>query len=126
MTSLVLDAGAFVAVERNDRDVVAAIRAARDEGLELRTHAMIVAQVWRRSARQASLNRVLRAVEVIPIDENLGRSAGGLLARSRTDDPIDAAVVLVADDGDTVMTSDPGDIRTLARAAGRRLRIERC
>ncbi|HET8621410.1 MAG TPA: hypothetical protein VFM27_20730 [Acidimicrobiales bacterium] len=61
---LVLDAGAFVAIERGDRDVVA---------------------------------------------------LGGCWAG--TSDVVDAAVVLVAADGDTILTSDPRDLVGLARAA---------
>jgi hypothetical protein len=32
---------------------------------------------------------------------------------------IDAALVLIAKDGDTIATSDPGDLQSLAHAAGR-------
>ncbi|MDQ3035229.1 MAG: hypothetical protein M3Y87_22675 [Myxococcota bacterium] len=40
-----------------------------------------------------------------------------LLARARATDVIDAAVVLLANDGDVVLTSDPEDLRALANAA---------
>ena len=47
------------------------------------------------------------------------RAAGVLLARARRSDVIDAAVVLLAaDDGDVVITSDPLDLAVLAEAAG--------
>jgi hypothetical protein len=32
---------------------------------------------------------------------------------------IDAAIVLVAEDGDRIVTSDPDDLRSLAAASGR-------
>ncbi|NOY91428.1 MAG: hypothetical protein GXP55_09480 [Deltaproteobacteria bacterium] len=39
-------------------------------------------------------------------------------SRSRRADVIDAAVVLLAADGDTVLTSDTRDLAPLARSAG--------
>ncbi len=41
-------------------------------------------------------------------------------------DPIDAAVVLVSERGDRILTSDPEDIRRLAGHAGRRVAIIAC
>ena len=48
---LVLDAGAFVAVERGDRDVVALIKRERLAGRVPVSHGGVVAQVWRRGDR---------------------------------------------------------------------------
>lgn len=47
MSALVLDAGAFVAVERGDRATVARLRAAERTGMDLRTNGAVVVQVWR-------------------------------------------------------------------------------
>ncbi len=41
-----------------------------------------------------------------------------LLAASGRSDPVDAAVVSQAADGDDILTSDPGDLWALAEAAG--------
>ena len=41
-----------------------------------------------------------------------------LLARTGGSDAIDASVVCLAQDGDDILTSDPGDLLGLARAAG--------
>lgn len=41
-----------------------------------------------------------------------------LLGRARKSDVIDAAVVLLASDGDIVLTSDPRELKALADAAG--------
>jgi hypothetical protein len=38
--------------------------------------------------------------------------------RSGQSDAIDAALVCLAADGDDILTSDPGDLRVLAQAAG--------
>ena len=61
-----------------------------------------------------------------PVDEEMGRDAGALLAKSRTDDPIDATVVLVARSGDRILTRDPDDIGRLASSSGKRLVIVPC
>jgi hypothetical protein len=116
---LVLDAGAFVAVERGDRDVVALVKRERLAGRAPVTNGGVVAQVWRGSSgRQASVARLLAGVDIAPIDDSLGRGAGMLLARTGRADAIDAAVVCLAVDGDDIVTSDPGDLRILAEAAG--------
>ena len=115
---LVLDAGAFVAVERGDRDVVALVKRERLAGRPPVTCGGVVAQVWRGGhGRQVPLARLLAGVEVVPVDDSLGRRAGMLLGRSGQSDAIDAAVVCLAADGDDILTSDPGDLLALAEAA---------
>jgi hypothetical protein len=115
---LVLDAGAFLAVERGDREVAALIKGELEAGRTPVTHGGVVAQVWRGGAgRQAPVARLLRAVEVVALDDELGRRSGMLLSRARSADAIDAAVVLLAADGDWVLTSDPSDLQRLATVA---------
>jgi len=124
---MILDAGALIAVSRNDRAMIARLVAAEQDGDELTTHPLVVAQVWRdHRGRQASLARLLRGVAIIPIDDQLGRRCGELLGKARTSDPIDAAVVLIATEGESIVTSDPDDINHLARAAGRKLVVVSC
>jgi hypothetical protein len=116
--SLVLDAGALVAVERADRDTVALIKRELVAGRVPLTHGGVVGQVWRGgSGRQANLARLLPALDVAGLDDALGRRAGVLLGRARTTDVIDAALVLLAADEDWVLTSDAKDIARLAAAA---------
>jgi hypothetical protein len=127
VSALILDAGALVAVDRHDRAMMARLRAAQQHGLELRTNAMVVAQVWRdQRDRQVSLARMLQAVDVRAISQRDGRDAGALLGAASTADPIDATVVLLATPGDRILTSDPGDIPRLAAAAGSRAVIVTC
>jgi predicted nucleic acid-binding protein len=123
---VILDSGALIAIARNDRKVLARVLAAYEEEEPVRTHAMVVAQVWRDGRKQALLARLLRAIEVVLIDEDLGRSAGELIGRARTSDPIDAAVVLIAADHEVVLTSDPHDIRLLARTAKCNVVVVQC
>ena len=107
--------------------MVARLRAAQLHGLELRSNAMVVAQVWRdRHGRQVNLARLLRAVDVRAVDHGDGRQAGVLLAAAGTADPIDATVVLLAAPGDRILTSDPADLTRLAAAAGSRPVIVSC
>jgi len=77
MSALVLDAGALVAIDRNDRDVHRTVRDAHRMGVQVLTNSVAVAQVWR---------------------DSKGR----------------------------ILTSDPGDLRTLCEAAGNRVQVVRC
>jgi hypothetical protein len=115
--SLVLDAGALVAVERRDRPTLALIKAEMLHRRTPRTHGGVIGQVWRGgSGRQAELARLIPALHVEPLDNRLGQRAGVLLGRARRKDVVDAALVLLAADGDIVLTSDPGDLAPLASA----------
>ena len=117
--TLLLDAGAFVAVERGDRDIVALVKRERLAQRSPLSHGGVVAQIWRGgSGRQAEVARLLRGVEVRALDEELGKKAGVLLGHSGAEDAVDAALVCLAADGDDILTSDPGDFRALAEAAG--------
>lgn len=115
--TLLLDAGAFIALERGEQRIEFALRQQYARGEVPRTHGGIVGQVWR-DQRQVRVARVLRGVDTVPITLGLGRDAGRLLARSGTSDVIDAALVALAEDGDVIVTSDPGDIGPLVVAAG--------
>ncbi len=117
--TLILDAGALVAIERGDRQVVALLKREHQAGRVPRSHGAVVGQVWRGgSGRQTRLARLLPGIEIVPLDDALGRRAGILLGRARTSDVVDAALVLIAADGDSVLTSDGDDIGHLADVAG--------
>lgn len=121
MSALVLDAGALVAVDRGDRAMIARLRAAQQHGLDLRSNAMVVAQVWRdHRGRQAGLARLLQSVDVRAVSPGDGRQAGVLLGLAGSSDPVDATVVLLASPGDRILTSDPRDLEALAQAAASR------
>jgi hypothetical protein len=114
----ILDAGALIALERNDRAMWTRLKLALTAREPPLSHGGIVGQIWRgRGSRQALLARALDAIEIRHIDAALGRAAGELLARAHHDDVIDAALVLLANDGDCIITSDPEDLAPLARAA---------
>jgi predicted nucleic acid-binding protein len=126
VSALVLDAGALIAVDSGDRRVVALLARARERGIRLRSNPMVVAQAWRDGARQAELAKLLQAVDVVTIDESAGRRAGELLAAAGRLDAVDASVVVLAASGDSILTSDPADIRDLLAAGGRRADVITC
>jgi len=102
-----------------ERDVIALITRERLSGRSPITHGGVVAHVWRGgTGRQAEGARLLRGVDVSPLDEGLGRRAGALNGRTGTGDAIDAALVCLAYDGDVLLTSDPHDLGVLAESAG--------
>lgn len=127
MTALVLDAGAFVGVDRGERETTIRIAWFKRQGLDLRSNGVVVAQVWRdQRGRQVHLARLLKSVDVLPVDQALGRAAGVLLGQAGTSDAVDASVVAMAATGDRILTSDPDDIRPLVAASGRRIEILLC
>jgi predicted nucleic acid-binding protein len=74
-------------------------------------------------------NRLLRTCELRAVDEALAREAAALRAQvrtRRTPSAVDAVVVAVADQvgGGTVLSSDPSDLRALARHTHNSVRIE--
>ncbi len=122
--SLILDAGAWIALDKNDREMWRRLKAAQIGGDVPRSYGGVVGQVWRgRGARQARLAQALAGADVRPLDQALGRAAGELLAVSKGRDVIDAALVLLAGDGDQITTSDPDDIERLVAASGRHLEV---
>lgn len=117
--SLILDAGAFVAAERADRLVTALVKIELLAGRAPISHGGVIGQVWRGGVgRHARLAKLLAATTIVPLDQGLGKRAGLLLGKSRKADVVDAAVVLLAVDGDTIVTSDSRDLAPLAEAAG--------
>ena len=114
----ILDAGAFIAAERNDRAMWRRINTALKAGRRPLTSAAVLGQVWRGDARQATMARLIKSVEVAPLTEQIGLKIGRLLADSKTSDVVDAAVVILAADDDIIYTSDPDDIAHLAIALG--------
>jgi len=116
--TLVLDAGGLIAVDRQDRVVGAMLRVAQQRTIPVRTSASAIAQVWRNGSLQANLARVLAGVDTAALDGPTGRLVGELLGRSRTSDVVDGHLGLIVRSGDTVLTSDPKDIKMILNARG--------
>lgn len=82
------------------------------------THGGIVGQAWRNGSRQALLARGLAGVAVVPLDLDLGKATGRLLAESATNDVNDAALAILANPGDRMFTSDPENLGHLMATRG--------
>lgn len=121
--SLVLDSGALIALDRDDRAMWIRLKNAVLVGDVPLTHGGAVGQVWRGGSRQARLAKALAGMDVRPLDINVGRSCGVLLAGTGLSDVIDAAIALLASDGDEIVTSDPRDLAVLVEATGRHVEL---
>lgn len=99
------------------------LKAAQIDGDLPLTHAGVLGQVWRGGPRQARLSQALEGIDVRGLDEPLGRAAGQLLAAAGLADVIDAGVVLLATDGDEIVTADHEDLGLLAAASGRHVEL---
>lgn len=115
--TLILDAGALIAVERRDRATTLEIEVARRRGEDVVVPAGVVGQVWRGSPAQALLARLLNStdVSVEPLTDTTARAAGVLCGIAQTSDVIDASVVVAARQRDdpVVLTADGSDLLRL-------------
>ena len=114
-SGVVLDAGAFIALERRGRVATRLFQRFANEATPLVTSAGVVAQVWRGGAGvNVPLVFVLRRTVVVDLTHAVARTLGAMLADSRTKDPIDAHVVLLARErGWPVLSSDPDDLHAI-------------
>lgn len=116
MTGITFDAGGLIALERNDRRVLAIVRMALDGDDRIIVPATALAQVIRNPAKQVRLWRMVQhdKTDVVPLDAFYAQAVGLLLAKSGTSDIADAHVVICAQRaGYAVITSDPFDLRRL-------------
>lgn len=123
--TLVLDSAAFIALERDDRAMWVRIKSAQLSGQPPVTHAGVLGQVWRGGPRQARLARALDGIDIRSLDPSIGRVAGELLAATGLSDVIDAALVVLARDGDEIITVDRRDLGALVAMAGRHVELIR-
>ena len=116
MPGVTLDVGGLIGLDRNDRRVLVLLARARETGARITIPATALAQAIRRPDRQVRLARLIRqpATDVVALDRVDATNIGRLLAASRTADIADAHVVICARRSDQpILTSDPGDLRTL-------------
>jgi hypothetical protein len=118
------DTGALIAADRGERRMWARHRALLLRREVPTVPAPVVAQSWRGSNRQVLLARILSGCEVEALDDTQARSVGALAARAATSDIVDACVVEGAlRRRDLVVSSDEGDLQSIATASGSRLEI---
>ena len=116
MAGITLDAGALIALDRNDRRVLVLLARAWETGARVTVPATALAQAIRQPERQARLARLTRqpTTDVVPLDRVDATNVGRLLAASGTSDIVDAHVVICARRAQQqVATSDPDDLRRL-------------
>jgi hypothetical protein len=120
---VILDAGAFVAIDRDDRALAAMLHRLQQRKIPLLTSGAVVGQVYRNGSRQANLARTLAGVTVLPIDRAVGKQIGMLLGRAQAADVVDGHVALLTSNGDRVLTSDRRDIEILLAAKSTKAQI---
>ncbi len=110
-----LDAGAFIALEKRDPVMVALAMRATEESVPLVTSAGVVAQVWRANPRGAiPIGFLLKHTTVVDLTSSVARILGRMLGRARRSDVVDAHVAFLARERNwTILSSDPDDLLTL-------------
>jgi hypothetical protein len=116
--NLVLDAGALIGLDRDDRRTAGPIELGRRSGAALVTTAPVIAQAWRCATRQARLAGLLAMIDVRGAHLAEARAAGELLAAAGSADVVDALLVLLAVPGDQLLTNDPDDLTALVGKRG--------
>lgn len=117
MNGITLDADALIALDRNDRRVIAVIGRCTDRGMRVTIPAAALAQAMRNPAKQVRLSRLIRQPEtqVASLDGPDATAVGLQPGKTGTRDVVDAHVVVGARRADqAVFTSDPNDLRRLA------------
>ena len=116
MSGFTFDAGGLIALDRNDRRVIALLVRTNELGMRVTVPATALAQALRNPARQARLSRLIRQVstDLVPLNGPDATAVGLLLAETGTADIADAHVVICAQRaGQVVVTSDPRDIQRI-------------
>ncbi|MDQ4142681.1 MAG: twitching motility protein PilT [Actinomycetota bacterium] len=114
---MILDAGALVAAERNERDVWLQLHLAFVENEVPIIPSPVLAQVWRDGPRQARLAQLVKNCHVESFDADAAKVVGIMCGKAGTTDIVDASVVHLASvTGFSVMTSDPRDLKLIGEA----------
>lgn len=116
MPGMTLDAGALIALERNDRRVLVLLARSRERAARVTVPATALAQAVRAPARRARIARLVRqpTTDVMALDRVDATNVGRLLAAAGTADIVDAHVVVCARRSrQPIVTSDPDDLRSL-------------
>lgn len=111
-----LDAGALIALDRDDRRIVVLLARAAELNARVTIPATALAQAIRDPARQVRLARLTRqpATAVVPLDRIDATNVGRLFAATRTADVVDAHVVVCARRArQPIVTTDPDDLLAL-------------
>jgi len=111
---LTLDTGALIALEADRLAMRKVYFAALAQGVRITVPAVVVAEWWRAGRREKERARLLRSVHVEALERHVAMTAGialGLVSKSTTVDALVMASAALR--GDTVYTSDVGDLERL-------------
>ena len=127
--TIVLDAGALIALDRGDRDTWSRLRTAFQNGDRVRAPAGVIGQARRDPNRQVLLSRALKQCDEVPLDGSSARASGRLCGHTDTADVIDASVAITVANSINrgaevvLLTSDGRDLQTLLSALNANARI---
>jgi hypothetical protein len=109
---VVLDSGAFIALENGVPVMTHLVERFSREATLLVTSAGVLAEIWRGGkGAQIPVVFLLRRTRVVDLTHAIARVLGLMLGTTRTRDPIDAHVVLLArEHGWSVLSSDATDL----------------
>ncbi len=122
MAAIVYDTGALLAAERRNPDFLALHDELTATRIRPIVPVVVLAQAWR-GGPQHQISRVLKACDIAPDDERIGRAAGMACAAAGTADAVDAIVAAAVRHQAPVVTSDPGDLTHIADAIGMKIRL---
>lgn len=115
MSGVTFDAGALVALDRNEREAWVALKSYLRSGDVPTIPTVATAQAWRNGARQARLSQAMKLCRQESLTEDLAREAGELCGRTGKSDVVDAAIIVsAARRYDVIVTSDRRDLDHLA------------
>jgi len=123
MRAVVYDTAVLIAADRSQRRTWAEHRVLLEAGIIPLVPSPVIAQASR-SPKQAQMRRMLRGCEIAPFDEEAAHAAGSLLGKTRTQDVVDASlVVLSIRRGADVVSADVTNISRLLSAARAKVAI---
>lgn len=118
MRGFTFDAGALIALERRTAFMLGILAEGLAGTVEVVIPRTVIAQVWRGTARQANINRLLKAargraapVTVDELTDERAKEIGIRIGETSHPDIVDVHVAVVAGErGHAVLTSDDDDI----------------
>lgn len=128
--TLVLDADGLTKLAARDRGAYRRFEAARKHRSRLVTAASTLTEVLRGGPRDAAVHHWLKLINVVALDQELGRAAGELLGKTGLSghrcalDALLAAVAMAQPRPVVLLTSDPRDLEKLTYEP-ERPRVER-
>ena len=109
---LTFDAGALIALERRHAKMARIYGEALKNGLPITIPAVVISEWWRSRTKEREL--ILRSLRIEAVDVPLAKLAGEAIAAIPGASAVDALVMAsAARRGDTVYTSDVGDLNQL-------------